>query len=280
MILMGGKLVPALLLIAALALAIPAVAASNTMIIGLETHRRYFSQEIGSETIHASFYLFGGDHIQWWQGGAVFIYNVSGPEAKAKIDTFTKGLMNLFKDVGFIMVAGTVKPVYARIVYSFDGVLEYEGFYFVDDNGMIIMEWAKDKPLVITIYSKAVINASTAQYLGRADWKRIKVNGGEAILWPEIEIPKPDKPMDLLVVPREGFTGITTEINNFYGNETRTRYLGGGPELYRIEPEWPGITLKDSGTFWDREPIIKVIYDESGRHVFLIDWYWHAESPT
>jgi hypothetical protein len=276
---MARKLVPTLLLIAALAIAIPAVAASNTMVIDLETNRRYFNQEIGSDTVHASFYLFGGDHIQWWQGGAVFVYNVNGSEAKAKIDTFTKGLMNLFKDVGFIIVAGTVKPVYARIVYSFEGVLEYEGFYFVDDNGTIIMEWVKDKPLVITIYSKAVINASTAQYLGRADWKRIKVSGGEAILWPEIEIPKPSKPIDLLVVPREGFTGITVDVKNFYGNETRTRYLGGGPELRRVEPEWPSITLKDSGTFWDREPIIKVTHDESGRHVFLINWFWHSEAP-
>jgi hypothetical protein len=266
------------IILLAFSMIVPAFAA-KTMPIEVETHREFVSPYTGEVERHASFYAFTGDHIQWWTGGAVFIYNVNGTEARAKIQNFTQSLVKLLKDIGFIIVAGTVKPVYAKIVYTFDGVLEYEGFYFVDDNGSIVIEWAEGKPLTITITAKATINASTATYAGRADWGEVKVPGGKAYITPKLEIPIPDKPIQVLVIPREGFTGITVDVKNFYGNETRTRYLGGGPELYRVEPEWPGITLKDSGTFWDREPIIKIIYDESGRHALLIDWFWHSEVP-
>ena len=272
--------IPILLCITLLALSMIAPAfAAETMLIEVETHRKFISPYTGNVVRHASFYAFTGDHIQWWTGGAIFIYNVNGTEAKAKIQNFTQSLVKLLKDIGFIIVAGTIKPVYAKIVYTFDGVLEYEGFYFVDDNGSIMIEWAEGKPLTITITAKATINASTATYAGRADWGEIKVPGGKAYIIPRLEIPLPDKPIQVLVVPREGFTGITTDVSNYYRNETRTYMLGGGPEAFTIEPlpgEW---TLHDSATFWCKHPALKIIYDEKGRHIFLLDWFWHSEVP-
>ena len=277
---MDKRVIPAIMLAIALILSIPAVAAPSEIAISLQTHQRYFSHEIGSETMHASFYLFGGEDIQWWQGGAVFVYALPNEVAKQKIENLTRSLINLFKDVGFIIVSGTVKPVYAKIVYKFDGVLEYEGFYFADEDGTVTIEWSQGEPLVITVECKATIKADTARYLGRADWRIIEVNGGRGILWPEIKITPTGDRMKLLVVPREGFTGITTEISNYYGNETRTLLLGGGPALHEIDTRAPGYTLKDSGTFWGRYPAVKVVHDEAGRHVSIIDWFWHSEIPA
>jgi len=281
---MYKKTIPALLLIILLlavsVLIIPVTATTNTMVIRLQTHHKYYSYEIGSETTYASFYLFIGEDIEWWQGGAIFIYSLPSEVTEKKIDALTRGLLNLFKDLGFITVAGAIKPAYVKIVCIFDGILEYEGFYFVDENGIVTIEWSVGKPLVITIKAKATIDINTTKYVGRADWKKIPINGGIGILWPEIEIPMPDKPVELLVVPREGFTGITTEVFNRYRNETRTVMLGGGAESYKIEPYWPGYILKDSGTFWGREPIIKIVYDKKGKHMLFIDWFWHSEIPA
>jgi len=280
MITMDRRVIPAIMLAIALALSIPAVAASRQITISLQTHHRYFSHEIGSETMHASFYLFGGDDIEWWQGGAVFIYTLPNEVARERIDALNKALINLFKDLGFIIVAGTVKPTYAKIVYKFDGVLEFEGFYFVDDNGTITIEWSRGKPLIITIESKATIRAETAEYLGRADWRIVEINGGRGVLWPEIKITPTGDRMKLLVVPREGYTGITTQVANYYRNETRTLYLGGGPALHEVDTHAPGYSLRDSGVFWGRHPAIKVIYDEAGKHVLYIDWFWCSETPA
>jgi len=266
------------IILLAFSMIVPAFAA-KTMPIEVETHREFVSPYTGNVERHASFYAFTGEHIQWWAGGAVFIYNVNGTEARAKIQNFTQSLVKLLKDIGFIIVAGTVKPIYAKIVYTFDGVLEYEGFYFVDDNGSIVIEWAEGKPLTITITTKATINASTATYAGRADWAEVKVPGGKAYITPKLEIPLPDKPIQVLVIPREGFTGITTEVSNYYRNETRTYMLGGGPEVFTIEPSPAGWTLHDSATFWGKYLALKIVYDEEGRHILLIDWFWHSEAP-
>ena len=67
-------IIPSILLAILLVLFIPAVATSHQLTISVQTHWRYFSHEIGSDTMHASFYLFGGGDIEWWQGGAVFVY--------------------------------------------------------------------------------------------------------------------------------------------------------------------------------------------------------------
>jgi hypothetical protein len=199
-------------------LAIPLALAEQTMTIELETHRKYYNPTIGDYVKHASFYLFGGEDIQWWSGGAKFIYALPSEVAKEKIDTLTRHLMELFRDLGFIIVAGTVKPVYVKVVYAFDGVLEYEGFYFADGNGIVIVEWSLGKPLVVTIEATATINASTAKYLGKADWEYRYVNGGYAIGYPELAIPKPKtETYELLVVPREGFSGITETVRNYWG---------------------------------------------------------------
>ncbi|MEM4006103.1 MAG: hypothetical protein QXT92_00395 [Nitrososphaerota archaeon] len=251
--------------------------------ISVRGHREYFNTAIGDYTYYQSFYMFGGKDVQWWQGGAVFEYYLPNEVAKQKIDMLTKHLMGLFKDLGFIIVAGTVKPTYVRIVYWFDGVLLYEGLYFVDGDGTVIVEWSEGKPLTITINSIAIINASTAQYLGKADWKFIEMNGGTAILEPELTVEAPVGDYEFLVVPREGVAKIDTSYN-YYHNASKTVYLGGGPELHHVKVGEKvygnvvkGYDLSDSGIFYGRDPALKIVYDEKGRRVYKVDWFWSTE---
>ncbi|MEM2448960.1 MAG: hypothetical protein QXT14_08450, partial [Candidatus Bathyarchaeia archaeon] len=251
--------------------------------ISVRGHRKYFNTAIGDYTYYQSFYLFGGEDIRWWQGGAVFEYYLPNEVAKQKIDILTKHLMDLFKDLGFVLVAGIVKPTYVKIVYWFDGVLLYEGLYFVDGNGTVVVEWSEDKPLTVTISSVAIINASTVKYLGRADWEFIKINGGTAILYPKLTVEAPIEAYEFLVVPREGVVVVDSSYN-YYHNASKTVYLGGGPELYKVSigetvygSVVNGYELGDSATFYDREPILKIVYDSEGRHVYEIDWFWSTE---
>jgi len=284
MILMDGRVMQTMMLPVLLAimlvLSMPAAATSSQLTISVQTHRRYFSHEVGFETVYASFYLFGGRDVEWWQGGAVFMYVLPNEVARQMVENLTRALVNTFRDLGFIIVSGTVKPRYVRMVYVFDGVLEFEGFYFADEDGTVTVEWSEGKPLVITVECKATVKAETASYLGRADWRLIEANGGIGILWPEIKITPTGDRMKLLVVPREGYTGITEQVSNYYGNETRTLYLGGGPALHEIDANAYGYSLRDSGTFWGRFPAVKVVYDGAGRHMSIIDWFWQSEIPA
>jgi len=258
---------------------LPPLFAAETINISVETHRPYYNPEIGLYVKRASFYLLGGEDIQWWQGGAVFKYYLPSETAKQKIDIVTRHLMEMFRELGFIIVAGTVKPIYVKIVYLFDGVLEYEGFYFVDGNGTVTVEWSLGKPLVITVNAVATVNASTAKYLGKGDWEYIYYNGGYGIRSPELAIPRPQaEEYELLVVPREGFTGITIEVENYYHNETRAYLLGGGPESYKIDTSAYGYTLKDSGTFYSRHPSLEIVYDEEGMNIYTLNWFWNTKS--
>ena len=150
----------------------------------------------------------------------------------------------------------------------------------------MIVEWSEGKPLTITVYSVATINASTADYLGSADWEFIPVNGGHAIKSPELSVSLPKGEYQFLVVPREGFTGVTETISNFYGNESKTKLFGGGPTIHQVEigetvygNTVSGYALRDSGTFYDREPILKIVYDEDGKTTYLLDWFWDSETP-
>ncbi|MEM2571338.1 MAG: hypothetical protein QXP96_06450, partial [Thermoproteota archaeon] len=229
-------------------------------------HRKYFNPTFNDYIYRQSFYLFGGNDVQWWQGGAVFIYNVTSNVAKQKIDILTRHMMELFKDLGFVTVAGVVKPVYVKIVYWFDGVILYEGLYFVDRNGTVTIEWSEGKPLVVTVNSIATINASTAQYLGRADWTFTEVNGGRAIHYPELVVEAPVGHYEFLVVPREGVVSVDEDLNHY--GARKTIYLGGGPDLHAVTvgetvlgSHAIGYVLSDAGTFYDREPDLKILYD-------------------
>jgi hypothetical protein len=276
---MNWKILSVIVVASMLFLVFPLASAERKMSIEVQTHRPYYSFEIGDYTRYASFYLFQGEGIRWWQGGAIFLYYLPSEVAREKIDTLTRHMLELFKDLGFILVSGVVKATYVKIVYGFDGVLEYEGYYFADGDGRITIEWAIDKPLNITIEAKATIDASTAEYVGRGDWRIREYNGGRGILWPELEIPMPQKEVELLVVPREGFSGITTEVHNYWSNETRILYLGGGAAEYVIKPYTVGRILKDSGTFWGRYPVIEVVYKPLAKEVYYLDWFWSSKIP-
>jgi hypothetical protein len=254
------------------AMMLPFAAADNAMTIGLETHRQYYNSDLGAYVNSAAFHLFGGEHVQWWQGGAVFIYYVNNSEARAKIDTLTRGLMTLFRDLGFITVAGTVKPTHVSITYVYSGVVEYEGIYFVDTNGTIRIEWSEGKPLTIVIRAIAAVNASTAKYYGRADWRRATINGGTAVMEPEItvHVPQGCREYEFLAVPVEGVAASDEGIETWWGDSSRI-YLGGGPELTRITADAPGWTLHDSPLWYGRYIALAYVYIGGERIVFSLD---------
>jgi hypothetical protein len=260
------------LMLLLVAMMLPFAAADNAMTIGLKTHRQYYNSDLGAYVNSAGFHLFGGEHVQWWQGGAVFIYYVNNSEAKAKIDTLTRSLMSLFKDLGFITVAGTVKPTHVSITYVYSGVIEYEGVYFADTNGTIKIEWSEGKPLVIRIDAVAAVNASTAEYYGRADWRRVTINGGAAVMEPEVtvHVPQGCKEYEFLVVPVEGIVASDEGVETWWGDSSRI-YLGGGPELTRITTDAPGWTLHDSPLWYGRYIALVYVYMGGERIVFSLD---------
>jgi len=251
---------------------LPFAAADNAMTIDLETHRQYYNSDLGAYVNSAGFHLFGGEHVEWWQGGAVFIYYVNNSEAKAKIDTLTRGLMALFKDLGFIAVAGTVKPTHVSITYVYSGVIEYEGIYFADTNGTIRIEWSEGKPLIIVVRALAAVNASTAKYYGRADWRRVTINGGTAIMEPEItvHVPQGCREYEFLAVPVEGVVASDEGVETWWGDRS-TIYLGGGPELSRVTTDVPGWTLHDSPLWYGRYIALAYVYIGGERIVFSLD---------
>jgi len=252
----------------ALLLLLPSITlAANVMPIELETGR--------------DFHAFVGDNIQWWQGGAIFIYNLPGDAAREKISSLLRHVSDLLQEYGFIVVAGSIRSKSVLVTMAFDGVVEYEGLYFADDNGTIIIRWSENNPLVITILSKAVVNASTAKYAGKSSIKVVKVNGGIGYLWPnpQLDIPVNGDSVQVLVVP-VGRPEKMLVVDNYYRNETKTCYLGATPSLYRLEAWSLGYILPEEHVFWCRVPALKIVYDGSGRHTFIYDWFWHTDIPV
>jgi len=252
----------------ALLLLLPTIAlAANVMPIELDTGR--------------DFHAFVGDNIQWWQGGATLIYNLPSDVAKEKISSLLRHVSDLFQEYGFIVIAGSVRAKSVLVTMAFDGVVEYEGLYFADDNGTIIIQWSENNPLVITILSKVVVNASTAKYAGKSSIETVKVNGGVGYPWlkPRLSIPASGDSIQVLIVPI-GEPEKMLVVDNYYHNETKTCYLGATPSLYRLKPWSLGYTLTEEHVFWCRVPALKIIYDDSGRHVFIYDWFWHTDIPV
>ena len=212
---------------------------------------------------YVSFWYVAGDRITWRMGGAKFVYYENA--SAQKVQTLMMDLMEMFKDLGFITMAGTVKPTKAYIVYVYDGILEFEDLWFIDDDGRIIIEWSEGNPLNITIYAKATVLKSESHI------DSYGLGDREAI----IDISK--LPYQILTVPREGiiyedevfghkvYLGGGAKLNVI--NQVGTMLVGGkaivrngvvvGFQNLRYEPY---VDLKAYQSFWHREPIHIYVY--------------------
>lgn len=248
---------------------IPIAAGEQQYRITAETVHRYDNPLVGPTHI-ISFWLL--DTNQWWSGGARFIY--TNPDS-SQVQAIIRHLTELFHDLGFITVAGRATPVYAKIIYVFDGVIEYDGFIFADGNGTITVEWQLGKPLIITINSLITANASATKYVGGAQWSTIRLSQYTSLTrQPELYVSlESGRQYNFLLVPREGATGHVV-VSNYWGNETRVHQLGGCPKLWRETPasNIAGYHLRDSGSLCNRQPVIIV---EDGT-TYLYDWFWNT----
>jgi len=128
---------------------------------------------------NVAFYYVYGKHIEWWQGGAKFIFKPGTPEYEV-IEEF---MLALPGELGVEVLAGELHLVegYVRAKYIFDGIIQFKGYMFIDNEGVMIVEWVYGTGLNVTIYSKAAVNltASEVEGYGFAGWKKRVIGYGE-----------------------------------------------------------------------------------------------------
>ena len=296
---MDKRVVIQVSLVLMLLAALPAVLATgySDVVLVVENGRKYIGPD-GLQTKLVPFWYVAGDEISWWQGGARFVYYENA--SAQKVQTLISGLMTMFKDLGFVTLAGTVRPYYCFIVYKFDGILEYEGYWFIDGDGKVVVEWKEGEPLNITVYSKATVNVSASKIdsYGGADW-------GGLWGWPTATMDLPKLPYEILVVPRDGIVE-TDEAGVNYGPRSETRvqieeltlireigpypiYLGGGPELNVItsvgsllnpsgSPRYlPHVTAKAYDSWWHRQPVYIFVHHDGEVEVWKRDLFYGYE---
>jgi len=294
----------ALLLIALLAMTmataiIPASAEETIKVhVTVDNGRHYYNPTIGLYTKKVSFYYITGPRIVWWNGGVKFVYTENATAINPQ--KIMQMILRMFRELGFVTIMGEVTPRYFLAVIGFNGILEWNGLWFIDDNGLAVIEWKQGSPVNITVYAKATVNktASIIEQYGKADWQFKPLNGGTGIMAPTaiIEVPK-DEPYQILVVPTEGI--VQTIKARVWKPATRTEvsieriltvtktnvfnyYLGGAPTLKTIAPDSIGdmvVALKPDKFYkglpisWKPAKTIKVYEVETYQS------FWHRQ-PT
>ena len=128
---------------------------------------------------NVAFYYVYGEHIEWWQGSAKFIFKPDTPEYKV-IEEF---MLALPSELGIEVLAGELHLVegYVRAKYIFDGIIQFKDYMFIDNEGVVIVEWEYGTGLNVTIYSKAAVNKTASQVggYGFADWKKRIIGYGK-----------------------------------------------------------------------------------------------------
>ena len=294
----------ALLLIALLAMTmataiIPASAEETIKVhVTVDNGRHYYNPTIGLYTKKVSFYYITGPRIVWWNGGVKFVYTENASAINPQ--KIMQMILRMFRELGFVTIMGEVTPRYFLAVIGFNGILEWNGLWFIDDNGLVVIEWKHGSPVNVTVYAKATVNktASVIEQYGRADWQFKPVDGGTAIMNPTaiIEVPK-DEPYQILVLPTEGI--VKTVKARVWKPTTRTevsvegiltvtktnifnKYLGGAPTLKTITPDSIGdmvVALKPTAFYkqipiaWEAAKTVKVY------EVKTYQSFWHRQ-PT
>ena len=255
--------------LAALLLASPVAASGDTVRIWADNGRSYHP---------VAFYYVYGDHIEWWQGGAKFVLGTNTPEYKVIEEFF----IALPSKLGIEVLAGELHLVsgYLRAEYVFDGIVRFKDYLFVDNAGLIVIEWQYQKGLNVTIYSKATVDLSKSEIRGYgfADWKPRIVGYGKIcspILGCRVQPIIDDTPVaeipagsEVLVVPAEGV--VLEEDYRGYA-----QYLGGGPNLKHVDRSR---RIRGGQVFWDREPDYWLFYNAEGlAEIWKVDnWFNEA----
>ena len=256
-------ILPVLLL--AIALCIPAASAAENMV--------KIRVDNGKSLNHVAFYYVYGDHVEWWQGGAKFVFKPGTPEYEA-IEEF---LLSLPDILGIRVLSGEIRLVegYLEAQYAFDGIIEFKDYMFIDHDGLIVVEWEHGKSLNVTIYAKATVNetASNIRGYGFADWEQRIVGYGVVCdpmlgcrrqpIYDSTPIAEIPAGSEVLVVPVEGV--VLKE--NYRGYD---QYLGGGPNLKRVDVSK---RIRGGQIFWDREPDYWLVYDADG-----LDEIWKVDN--
>ena len=166
----------------------------QTFYLTVDNNRPYLEDHLWER--YVPFWYVAGEHLEWWNGGMEFIYKV--PVAEEKVETITTELMTMFRKLGFITVVGATEPKELHLTYVFDGVLEYEGYIFLDNAGRIVLDWVEGGDLKITIYAKATVNKTAS--------KIYAIGGDEEELWsmPTAIVTTLKMPVEILAVPRDG----------------------------------------------------------------------------
>ena len=250
----GLTLLTAILMIAMLA---TPISAAKSVAVHVDNGRPPYK--------YVSFYYIYGDRIEWWQGGARFILDTTTDEYKV-IEEF---MLALPSKLGIKVLAGEIHLVegYLKAKYVFNGIIEFKNYMFIDENGVVVVEWQYGKGLNVTVYSKTTVNltCSKVEGYGFAEWKQ-RVIGHARICdpilgcrtqpiydsTPTAHIPAGSK---ILVVPAEGI--VLEEDYRGY-----THYLGGGPTLVEVGDK--SRTVKAGQIFWDREPDYWFSYSSDG----------------
>ena len=246
---------PIVALLLTFLLASPVAAAENMVKIHADNGKSYDA---------VAFYYVYGDHIEWWQGGAKFIFGTDTDEYKT-VEEFMLALPSM---LGIDVLEGEIHLIggYLKGEYAFNGIIEFKDYMFIDNSGLIIIEWEYEKSLNVTVYSKATVNltASEVEGYGFADWKQRIIGYGRVCdpllgcrvqpiydSTPVAEIPAGS---EVLVIPVEGV--VLEEDYRGY-----TQYLGGGPNLKRVDVSR---RIRGGQIFWDREPDYWLVYDKTG----------------
>ena len=316
----------------------------QTFYLLVDNNRPYLEDNLWER--YVPFWYVAGENITWWNGGMEFVYKT--PIAQEKVETITTKLLTMFRELGFITVVGATEPEELHLTYVFDGILEYEGYLFLDHSGRIVIDYVKGGDLKITIYAKATVNktASTIYSIG----------GDNQDIWnrPTATITVLKMPVEILAVPRDGIikqdmargpvktivqektikeydvesgwncepwfhheswcdsscwiqrcvccifcrpychlveTTKTVKTYSYVRDKLYPIYLGGAPKLTVLKRigsildpsdhgSLPHASVKAGDTWWHRQPVYTIIFDEAGNTILKHDLYYgHSYKP-
>jgi len=271
---MSPKKLPLLSLLALLALSPIAVAVADPSVALSVVNPWSFESKYWPDPGNrfTSFYYVYGTEIDWWQGGAKFVFLPGSPEYEAVAGFFAA----LPQSMGLKVVMGQIRMVsaWAHAIYSYKGIVQFKDYMFIDPyGGLIVVDFEHGKSLNVTVYSVATVNLTASRILGYgfANWTYARTEPNTAqVSWPRAVLPKGT---EVLLVPAEGIVAVD------YG-PLGPSYLGGGPRTAKADVKLigagvPEVTVEAGHTWWGRLPKYWLFYNASGLCEL---WYVHLDT--